>query len=203
MIDNHFRKILPSYLGLMIKVFLKLKITPNQISGLGFLVAVLSAALVYSDYLVLAAIVWWASRLLDACDGILARSTNQASNFGAFLDVQLDMAAYSLMIIAFYFRFPEYSFQWVLMLFCYVLCISGALGLGAFETKLKLPDQSQRNLKLAAGLAEAGETGIAYTVFLMMPQFLKFTSWMWIAILLITIIARMCLAWSELKVKSE
>jgi phosphatidylglycerophosphate synthase len=203
MIDNYFRKILPSYLGLLIKFFLILKITPNQISFLAFLVAVLSAALVYSDFLLLAALVWWISRLLDACDGIFARSTNQASNFGAFLDVQLDMAAYSLMIIAFYFRFPEFSFQWILMLFCYVLCISGALGLGAFGTKLKMPDQSERNLRLAAGLAEAGETGIAYTVFLLLPQYLSLTTWVWVTILLITIVARMGLAWSELKVKSE
>lgn len=203
MIDNYVRKILPSYLGFMNQVFSKLKLTPNQISVFGFLVAVLSAALVYSDFLILAALVWWASRLLDACDGIYARSTNQATNFGAFLDVQLDMAAYCLMVIAFYFRFPEFTLQWILILFCYVLCISGALGLGAFETKLKIPDQSQRKLKLAVGLAEAGETGIAYTLFLLLPQYLLFTTWIWVAILFVTILSRLGLSWSELKVKSE
>ena len=51
------------------------------------------------------------------------------------------------------------------MLFCYVLCISGALGLGGFENKRGLEDSSGRGLRLATGLAEGGETGIAYSMF--------------------------------------
>ena len=49
-------------------------------------------------------------------------------------------------------------------------------------------------MRLAVGLAEGGETGIAYTVFLLWPAYLAVTTWLWLGVLAITIIARLLLA---------
>lgn len=198
MIDDHFRRILPSLVAPLTRVLGRLGLTPNQVTVLAFLAALLAAALVLQGGLLAACFVWWFSRLLDAMDGILARATGRSSDFGGFLDIQLDMAAYSAMVIALYYQFPEFALQWLVILFCYVLCISGALGLGSFETRKGIKDSSQRRLRLASGLAEGGETGIAYTIFLLLPQFLSYTSWLWILVLAVTIIARLRLAWTEL-----
>lgn len=194
MIDNHFRAILPTYVGPLIRLLAKLRVTPNQITVGGLLIALVAALLVTQGHLVAAFIVWWLSRLLDALDGIYARTYNLSSDFGGFLDIQLDMAAYCAMVLAFFLAFPAYSLQWIIMMFCYVLCISGALGLGSLEEKRGLADDSKRRLRITVGLAEAGETGIAYSIFLLFPGYLAVTTWVWVAVLVTTIVGRLVLA---------
>ena len=110
MIDNHFRSFLPKYIDRVLKILEKLRVTPNQISVFAFLIATGSAYLVYSGQFIVAAAVWWISRFFDACDGIYARKYNKTSLFGAYLDIQLDMAAYSLMIIAFFYNYKMMYF---------------------------------------------------------------------------------------------
>ena len=99
-------------------------------------------------------------------DGVYARASGQESDFGAYLDLLLDMAAYGAMVLAFAIAWPDFQIQWALMLFFYVLCIASALALGNLESQRALPPRDDRGLRLGAGLAEGGETGIAYTVFL-------------------------------------
>ncbi|MSR12542.1 MAG: CDP-alcohol phosphatidyltransferase family protein [Gammaproteobacteria bacterium] len=198
MIDNHFRALLPRHVAPLVKLLNGLGLSPNQITVLGLLVALVSVYLVTQKMFIGAFVVWWLSRLLDALDGIYARTYKRTSHFGAFLDIQLDMLAYSAMVLAFAWVYPEHSRQWLLMLFCYVLCISGALGLGAFENQHGIADHSGRSLRIAVGLAEGGETGIAYSVFLLAPAWLPITTWVWIGVLIITIVARLLLAHAEL-----
>ncbi|MFT4863234.1 MAG: phosphatidylglycerophosphate synthase [Pseudohongiellaceae bacterium] len=199
MIDNPFRERLAKRAAPFVKLFDALGLTPNQVSCMGLAIGLAAALLVASGYFIAAIIVWWISRLLDGLDGIYARASNQTSDFGAFLDIQFDMLAYCAMIAALYWQFPQFAWQWLLIMLAYVLCISGALGLGSFENKQGLRDSGGRGLRLAVGLAEGGETGLAYTVFLLFPNFLALSTWIWIAVLIITILARLLLARTELK----
>lgn len=198
MIDNSFRALLPRYVNPLIRGLASLGLTPNQITCIGLIIALAAAYFLTQGEYILALCIWWISRLLDALDGIYARTYDQTSDFGAFLDIQFDMLAYSAMVVAFYIQFPEFSLQWVLILLCYVLCIAGALGLGSFENKHGIDDTSERGLRIAVGLAEGGETGIFYSVFLLFPDYISVTSWLWISVLVVTIIARILLANSEL-----
>ncbi|MGE0633431.1 MAG: CDP-alcohol phosphatidyltransferase family protein, partial [Pseudobdellovibrionaceae bacterium] len=143
--------------------------------------------------------IWWLGRLLDGTDGIFARATQQTSLFGAFLDILSDMASYSIMVLGFSLAFPDQDFAWRIVLFLYVLCITGALSLGSLQEKRKLPPQDNRGLRLAAGLAEGGETGIAYSIFLILPQFISISGWIWIGFLIVTVISRCLLAYRELR----
>lgn len=204
MIDNHFRKLLPDYLRWLTGVLHRLGLSPNQISVLGCALGIGAAVLIALGHFHSAIAVWWLSRLFDAVDGIYAREYDKTSDFGAFLDIQLDMLAYSAMVVGFSLQFPELALNWLGIMFCYVLCISGALGLGSFESKLAasrpaLADDSGRGLRIAAGLAEGGETGIAYTLFLLFPLYLETLTWLWLAILVTTILARLRLAKNELQ----
>jgi phosphatidylglycerophosphate synthase len=199
MIDNPFRELLARNVAPCLKLLSALKLTPNQLSCIGLALGLGAACLVAAGYFIAAILVWWLSRLVDGLDGIYARASKQTSDFGAFIDVQFDMFAYSAMIAAFYWQYPNLAWQWLLIMLAYVLCISGALGLGSFENKQGIKDTSGRGLRLAAGLAEGGETGIAYTVFLLFPSQLGLTTWIWIAILATTVVARMILAHKELE----
>jgi len=59
-------------------VFAKIGVTPNQITTLSSLLAILSSlALVYDDGWKLFVLFWSLSLLLDFCDGTVARMTDQ------------------------------------------------------------------------------------------------------------------------------
>ncbi len=194
MIDNAFRRVLPRFVGPLVALYGRLGWTPNHVTGLGFGIALAASAAVATGYGGWAVALWWISRLADGSDGIYARATGQESEFGGYLDILLDMAAYSAMLIGFAIANPALQAQWTLMLFLYVLCITSALALGMQEAKLELPARDDRGLRLGAGLAEGGETGIAYSIFLLLPGFLLYTTSLWIAILFTTIVARSLLA---------
>ncbi len=194
MIDDPFRRALPRFTAPLIRVYQGLGLTPNQVTWLGFGTACLAALAVARGALLGALALWWLSRLFDGTDGILARETGRSSDFGGYLDILLDMAAYSAMLLGFDARFPELHGRWMGMLALYVLCITSALALGSLEQGRSLPARDDRRLRLGAGLAEGGETGIAYSAFLLLPAWLPQTTALWIALLATTVVARSLLA---------
>jgi phosphatidylglycerophosphate synthase len=194
MIDNAFRSQLPRFAGPLLSLYARLGWTPNHVSTFGFAIALVASFAVASGYEWVALTLWWVSRLADGTDGILARATGQESDFGAYLDIVLDMAAYGAMILGFAWAYPEFGVPFMLMLFLYVLCIASALALGMQEAKRALPARDDRGLRLGAGLAEGGETGIAYSLFLLFPSHLAWMAWVWVAVLATTILARTVLA---------
>jgi phosphatidylglycerophosphate synthase len=199
MIDNVFRARLPKFSGPLVNCYRQLNLSPNQLTIIGLFFGAGATVLVALHYFYAAIVVWWLGRLVDGTDGIYARETHQASAFGAFLDIICDMTAYSLMILGFDWAFPEHHLNWMLILLLYVLCITGALALGNLEERQKLAGRDNRGLRFAAGIAEGGETGIAYTTFLLLPESIGALSLCWAAVLAITVLARAILAKSELK----
>ena len=198
MIDNHFRPHLPKFTRSLIKFYKFIGITPNQITLLALAVSFVAAYLVATKFFLPALGLWWVGRLFDGTDGIFARETNQTTPYGAFLDILCDMASYSIMIIGFSFAFPEMQLTWIVIIMLYVLCITGALALGSFEDKKSQIKKDNRGLRLAAGIAEGGETGIAYSVFLLFSGHISILANIWVGILVSTILARTLLAKKEL-----
>jgi phosphatidylglycerophosphate synthase len=194
MIDNAFRAILPGRVGAVTGLYERLGLTPNQVSFVGFGIALLAAAAVAASASWPAVALWWLSRLVDGTDGVYARASGQATRFGAYLDIVLDMAAYGAMVLGFAWREPGLAWAWLAMLFLYVLCITSALALGAEEADAGIEARDDRGLRLGAGLAEGGETGIAYTAMLLLPAWLEPLAIAWIAVLTTTVVARTLLA---------
>lgn len=104
-----------------VKVMIKIGVTPNMITTIGFLGNLVAAALfIYSALYVPAndfSVVGWAgflilfSSLFDMIDGYLARTGNMCSTFGAFYDSVLDRFCelFTLSGIAFYFMQHGYE----------------------------------------------------------------------------------------------
>ena len=85
------------------KMLHNLGLTPNQVSILGIVLAVLSAITYWqwklnSLLLILAPLLMLASGLLDALDGALARLYGEATNFGGFFDSLLDRYADAIIL---------------------------------------------------------------------------------------------------------
>ncbi len=203
MIDGPFRQILPRYVEPLLALYSKLGLKPNHITMAGFAFALASALAISQDLAATSLALWWTGRLLDGTDGIYARHSGQTSDFGGYLDIVLDMASYSVMILGFAHRHPDLNMFWLVVLFLYVLCITSALALGALLEKASRNPSDNRSLALAAGLAEGGETGIAYTVFLLFPAWLAQLLPIWIAVLTTTVVARTALAWQTLSTTEE
>jgi phosphatidylglycerophosphate synthase len=194
MIDNAMRAVLPRFVAPILVVYRRLGWTPNQVTMAGFAIALLASLAVALHFWWTALAIWWISRLVDGTDGIWARSSGQTSDFGAYLDITADMAAYGAMVLGFAVARPDLHLWWMGMLFLYILCITTALSLGTQEAKRGLEPRDDRGLRLGAGLAEGGETGIAYSLFLVLPNQLTLTASIWLVVLAITVLARSALA---------
>jgi phosphatidylglycerophosphate synthase len=194
MIDNPFRRVLARYAGPLVRLYESAGLSPNMVTLAGCLLAVASALSIVWDWRLAALALWWLGRLLDGTDGIYARATGRASDFGAYLDILLDMTAYGVMILAFDHVHPELHGRWLAIAFLYILCITSALALGTHEKTRQIAPRDNRGLRLGEGLAEGGETGLAYSLFLLFPAHLDWLTWIWIAVLTTTVIARTELA---------
>lgn len=194
MIDHYARQWLPAVVDPLLTFYRRRGFTPNQITTAGLVGAILASLAVAQGWFVLAIILWWAGRLLDGTDGIYARRYGLQSPFGAYWDFVADMAAYSSMILGFAAYHSALTGFWLLILLFYVLCSSSALALGAQEDTLNRPKHDNRGLRLGAGLAEGGETGIAYTLFCLFPQAIHWLAPLWLSVLAATVVVRTILA---------
>ncbi len=176
------------------KFILRLGITANQITIMSFFIALGSAYFMAQGELFVGIIIWWVSRIFDGLDGVIARQSNTSSAFGGFLDISLDMLAYCSIVVGFSFSFPNLNHLWMLILVGYVGCITTALAFGQMNEDA-VDKSDNRSLQLAMGLAEATETGIAYTLFAFFPNYLEELAVLWITILAITILARFTYAY--------
>ncbi len=100
-------------------------VQPNQITLTGTLVCLLGAVLVAADWLVLGGAIWLAGSALDMLDGALARSQNQVSRGGAFLDSTLDRVSEGALFAAIAYHFATQGAA--LEVVATVLALLGAL----------------------------------------------------------------------------
>ena len=66
------------------------RVTPNQLTALGFSLNIVAAVLLFKEIYVLAGIVFLVGSIIDILDGALARLRGQATVFGAFIDSTTD-----------------------------------------------------------------------------------------------------------------
>jgi CDP-diacylglycerol--glycerol-3-phosphate 3-phosphatidyltransferase len=84
----------------MVSVLQRLKVTPNQVTIAGTVLNLGAAALVVTDHLIYAGIVFLVAGCFDMLDGALARLAMKVTKFGAFLDSTLDRVSEGAMLAA-------------------------------------------------------------------------------------------------------
>jgi CDP-diacylglycerol---glycerol-3-phosphate 3-phosphatidyltransferase len=84
----------------MVSALQRLKVTPNQVTIAGTVLNLGAAALVVSDHLIYAGIVFLVAGCFDMLDGALARLAKKVTKFGAFLDSTLDRVSEGAMLAA-------------------------------------------------------------------------------------------------------
>ncbi len=79
--------------SLIVRAALRMDLRPNQLTVAAFVVSAIGASLFVHGTrqgFLLAGLITYAGNLLDAADGMLARTKNLCTRFGAYLDLYLD-----------------------------------------------------------------------------------------------------------------
>jgi CDP-diacylglycerol--glycerol-3-phosphate 3-phosphatidyltransferase len=143
----------------VVRVLVRIPVTPNAVTWFGFILALGAAALVITNHLFAAGFVVLIAGFFDLLDGALARRTEQTTPFGAILDSTLDRlseAAVLLAILALYAA--EQSLAGILLVgatligsqvVSYIRARAEAVGL---ECRVGLFTRAERIVVLALGL---------------------------------------------------
>lgn len=194
MIDEPFRRWLARYAAAPVPLLHRLGVTPNALSWSGLLLALVATALVARGAFVPGVLVWLVSRIADGYDGMLARYADNASLFGGYLDLTLDMLAYASMACAFAYAMPGDRMLWLLVLTGYILAITTTLALSSLAERADRQLGGNRSIQFTAGIAEAGETSIVYVAVALMPAYSRGILLVWVALLIATMVQRTMLA---------
>ena len=195
MLDAAARRLLSRVLAKPARALVRFGITPNQVSISAAILGIGAGALVAGGRVAPGITAWLVSRILDGLDGILARETGQSSAFGGYLDITLDMAAYSAMLLGFAVIHPEAGWAWSAILVGYVLVTTTTLALSSIlERQDSSLPANDRALQFTPGFAEAGETSLVYVLFAVIPQWTTPVAWLWAALCGATVVQRTFLA---------
>ncbi|WP_353267824.1 CDP-alcohol phosphatidyltransferase family protein [Gemmatimonas sp.] len=194
MIDEPFRRWLARHAAAPVPLLHRLGVTPNGLSAAGLLLALVATALVVRGAVIPGVLVWLASRLADAYDGMLARHGNSSSLFGAYLDLTLDMLAYAAMACAFAYITPADRMLWLLVLTGYILAITTTLALSSLAERADRQLGGNRSIQFTPGLAEAGETNMVYVALAVIPAYSRTILVVWTGLLFATMLQRTALA---------
>jgi phosphatidylglycerophosphate synthase len=200
MFDERFRTRFESLAGPLAQRLASAGATPNRVTVGTFALAMAGCAVVAAGYPIAGVGVWLITRVGDGLDGALARRTGHVTLFGGFLDITLDMVAYSAMVIAFAWLHPQYAIAWMLVLAGYVIAITTTLALSdAAHTARRRVSITDRTFQFTPAITEAGETSVMYVLWAVWPEYLAWWLVIWIAALAATGVQRTHLAWRLLR----
>lgn len=199
MLDEPFRRWMADTASAPARWMQRAGVSPNAVTVVGFALSVAGTWPIATGRPVVGIALWLLGRLLDGYDGLLARLSGRTSLFGGFLDITLDMLAYSAMAVAFAWAMPADRTLWMLVLVGYVMAITTTLALSSLLERADQQLGGNRSLQFTPGLAEGGETTIVYCVIALVPVASRWVLSAWIALLLVTAAARLRLAWRLLR----
>ena len=102
------RSLLDSFLvNPILFLLLKLKLTPNTVTFLGFLVCCISAYFISSGSFLIGGLLVLLSGFMDIFDGALARKMELITDKGAFLDSTLDRLSEAIVLIGLIYFFSS------------------------------------------------------------------------------------------------
>jgi archaetidylinositol phosphate synthase len=186
MLDTHARYIVQPLIGRTARILLKLGLTADQVTWIAFLIGSATGVLIYFDHPVIAAILLWISGYLDAVDGSMARDQNKSTPWGTLLDITFDRIVELSVIIGLAARFPDAQFILLLLTAAIVFSMTVFLTVGALSDK-----KGVKSFYYQAGLAERTEGFILFTLMILLPQWLIWTTGLFLLVEVFTAFQRM------------
>lgn len=151
------------------------RLAPNTVTLLGLLLGLAAAALLLLPSYPLALLAWWANRLMDGIDGLVARSLGRSSDLGGYVDILGDFVVYAAVPIALVAGRPHHpaaSLALSLMLASFYVNAASWMYLAALLEK-RAGGAAARgevtSVTMPAGLVGGAETIVLYTLFILFP----------------------------------
>lgn len=180
MLDTHARKwVQPSIEGTA-RLLLNKGLSANQVTLIAFIVGSTTGLFYYFGFPILAVILLWVSGFLDAVDGTMARLT-KPSPFGTVMDVTFDRVVEISVILGVAFLHPEIMWALLLLSVSIIISMSIFLTVGAVSEK-----QGMKSFYYQAGLAERTEGFILFSVMMLFPSVVLWTTLLFFAVELYT-----------------
>lgn len=101
MLDSYVRPIIDPILNKLGRFGAGFPISSNAITVIGFIIGIIGCYFAFANLYIIALIFVVLNRLIDGLDGPIARSKNQSSDFGGYLDIVLDFQFYAGFPLAF------------------------------------------------------------------------------------------------------
>lgn len=137
-----------------------------------------------------------ASRLSDGLDGALARRAG-STDFGGYIDIVFDFAFYGAVPLGFVLHDPAANgAAGAVLLFAFYVNGASFLAYAALAEKrgMRTTERGEKSFFFTTGLAEAGETLIAFALACLFPLWFALIAYVFAAVTLYTAVARVMLA---------
>ncbi|HEY5587351.1 MAG TPA: CDP-alcohol phosphatidyltransferase family protein [Candidatus Paceibacterota bacterium] len=194
MLDTHGRKYISPLLKCVANIFLKLNMTPNNITIIGFIIGLLPFLFICFDKPLIAVILLWVSGFLDAVDGEMARISNTSTPWGTLMDITFDRLVEIGVILAMALKEPQFRLQLLYLSAAIILSMTIFLTVGALSE-----NKGSKSFYYQAGVAERTEGFIFFTLMILIPVYLGLITNMFSILIAITALQRMIEAKKILK----
>lgn len=196
MLDGRAKKLIDPFLnrlGFRIAAF---GIHANAVTWTGFVLSVVAAAAIATNFYIIGLILLLAGRFCDGLDGAVARATGK-TDFGGYLDIVLDFGAYGMIPLGFAFADPAANaVPAAVLIFTFYFNGASFLAYAIMAEKHNMTStaRGEKSLFFTTGLAEATETIAVFMAMCLFPAWFATIAWVFAAIVLYTTISRLILA---------
>lgn len=186
MLDTHARKWVQPAIGYTAKQLLSWGLTANQVTWTAFVIGATTGLFIYWNMPIVAVLLLWISGYLDAVDGSMARISNRTSPWGTLLDITFDRIVELSVIIGLAARYPDARFLLILLTASIVFSMTIFLTVGALTEKKGI-----KSFYYQAGVAERTEGFILFTLMVLLPNWLIWTTALFLLVEIFTGLQRM------------
>lgn len=185
MLDTHARKYVNPIIERGANFFIKLNLTPNNVTVLALILGVLTSVFVYFEMEIIGVILLWVSGYLDAVDGAMARKTNKTSSFGTLMDITFDRIVEVSIILVIGFKHIDIRMNLIILAISIILSMTIFLTVGALTQQ-----KGMKSFYYQAGVAERSEGFIMFSLMILLPSYLPIITNIFSIMILITAFQR-------------
>ena len=191
MIDDKLNNFLKPYLSFLAKIIIKLNISANIITFLGFFLGLCCFYSIINFYFMGAFLFLVLNRLCDGLDGAVARLLGP-TDIGAIYDITLDFVFYSLFPIAFIFVDIKNSYAICFLLLSFVSTQTTFLASAWFieKNKILVSTRQKKSFFYIGGITEGFETIICFILMLFFYESVELIAYIFGILCWITSISR-------------
>lgn len=185
MLDTYGRKFFDKLFDKLSDVFIYLKLSKNQITGMALVFGILSGILVYFKIYIASFIFLWLSGLFDVLDGEVARKTNKSSLLGAQFDIISDRVVELVFIWGLALSVENIQYELLLLVSMILMSMTVFLTTGMISK-----NNTRKSFYYQAGLMERTEGFIMFSLMIFLNKYIKKIIIIYSILIFVTIIQR-------------